>query len=83
MELKIDPKFEEKLTCTFQNDMKNFHRLKNRDFILESRMAELNQIKFETTRSTRCSDKTSFYLENKWIAQLTKLLTRVLQNRCS
>ena len=46
MALKIDVKFEEKLTCTSKNDMKNlgnFHRLKNSDFILESKMAELNQ----------------------------------------
>ena len=38
----IDAKFEGKLTCTFKNDMKNlanFHRLKNSDFILESKMA--------------------------------------------
>ena len=37
---------------------------------------------FETTRSTRCSEKTLFYLGNKWIAQLTKLFTHVLQKRC-
>ena len=46
MAMKIDVKFEEKLTCTSKNDMKNlgnFHRLKNSDFILESKMAELNQ----------------------------------------
>ena len=43
-----DPKFEGKLTCAFKNDMKNlpnFYRLKNYDFILESKMAELNQNK--------------------------------------
>ena len=48
MALKIDVKFEGKLTCAFQNDMRNlanFHRLKNSDFILESKMAELNQNK--------------------------------------
>ena len=48
MELKIDTKFEGKLTCAFKNDMKNlanFHMVKNSDFILESRMAELNQNK--------------------------------------
>ena len=48
MELKIDTKFEGKLTCAFKNDMKNlanFHMLKNSNFILESRMAELNQNK--------------------------------------
>ena len=48
MALNIDAKFEKKLTCAFKNDMKNlenFHRLKNRDFILESKMEELNQNK--------------------------------------
>ena len=48
MALKIDTKFEGKLTCAFKNDMRNlanFHRLKNSDFILESKMAELNQNK--------------------------------------
>ena len=48
MALKIDAKCEGKLTCTFKNDVKNlanFHRLKNSDFILESKMAELNQNK--------------------------------------
>ena len=43
-----DAKFEGKLTCAFKNDMENlinFHRLKNSDFILESKMAELNQNK--------------------------------------
>ena len=46
--MKIDAKYEGKLTCAFKNDMKNladFHRLKNSDFILESKMAELNQNK--------------------------------------
>ena len=46
MALKIDAKFEGKLTCAFKNDMRNlanFHRLKNRDFILESKIEELNQ----------------------------------------
>ena len=46
MALKIDAKFEGKLTCAFRNDMRNlanFHRLKNIDFILESKMAELNE----------------------------------------
>ena len=34
--------------CAFKNDMRNqanFHRLKNSDFILESKVAELNQNK--------------------------------------
>ena len=48
MALKIDAKFEVKLTCAFKNDMRNlanFHRLKNSNVILESKMAELNQTK--------------------------------------
>ena len=48
MALKINAKFGGKLTCAFKNDMRNlanFHRLKNSDFILESKMAELNQNK--------------------------------------
>ena len=45
---KFVAKFEGKLTCAFKNDMKNlanFHRLKNSDFILDSKMTELNQNK--------------------------------------
>ena len=48
MALKIDAKFEGKLTRAFQNDMKNlanFHGMKNSDFIFESKMTELNQNK--------------------------------------
>ena len=48
MALNNDAKFEGKLTCAFKNDTKNltnFHRLKNSDFILESKMAELNKNK--------------------------------------
>ena len=48
MALKIDAKFEGKLTCAFKNDMKNlanFYRLKNSDFILESKLVELNKNK--------------------------------------
>ena len=48
MVLKIDSKFERKLTCVFQNDLRNlanFYRLKNSNFILESKMGELNQNK--------------------------------------
>ena len=44
MALKIDTNFEGKLTCAFKNDMKNlanFHRLKNSNFILESKMEKL------------------------------------------
>ena len=43
-----DGKFEGKPTCAFRTDMRNlanFHRLKNSDFILESKMTELNQNK--------------------------------------
>ena len=46
MALKIDAKYNGKLTYAFLNGMKNlakFHRLKNSDFILESKQAELNQ----------------------------------------
>ena len=46
MILKIDAKFEEKLTCTFQNYMRNLtnvHRQKNSDFLVKSKMVELNQ----------------------------------------
>ena len=48
MPLKIDAKFEGKLTCVFENDIRNltnFHGLKKSDFILEIKMAELNQNK--------------------------------------
>ena len=48
MALKTDAKFEGKLACVFKNDVRNlanFHRLKNSDFILESKMIELNQHK--------------------------------------
>ena len=48
MILKIDAKFKSKLTWAFKNDMvnlENFHRLKNSDFISESKIAELNQNK--------------------------------------
>ena len=44
----IDAKLDGKLTCAIKNDMRNFanfHRLKNNNFILESKMAELNQNK--------------------------------------
>ena len=48
MTLKNNTKFEGKLSCAFNNEMRtfaNFHRLKNSDFILENKMAELNQNK--------------------------------------
>ena len=48
MTLKSDAKFEEKLACSLENDIRNlanFHRSKNSNFILESKMVELNQNK--------------------------------------
>ena len=48
IEPKIHAKVDRKLSCTFKNDimnLKNFHRLKNSNFILESKMAQLNQNK--------------------------------------
>ena len=53
MTLNIDGKFEGKLTCVFKNDMRklaNFHRMKDSDFILESKIAELNQIKIQNNQ---------------------------------
>ena len=67
MALKIDAKFEGKLTCAFRNDMRNlvnFHRLKNNNFILESKVPELNQSK-NSKQLDRCSEKTLFYFGNK------------------
>ena len=52
MALKIDAKFEGKLICASKNDMRNlanFHKLKNSNFILESKTAELNQNKHSKT----------------------------------
>ena len=48
MALNIDAKFEKKLNCTFQNDMRNLeslHRLNNSHLVLESKMREQNQNK--------------------------------------
>ena len=45
MAVKIDAKFEGKLTLLSKLTLANFHRLKSSDFILESKMAELNQSK--------------------------------------
>ena len=56
MVLKIDAKFEGKLTCDFKNDMKNlanFHRLENSEFILESKTAELNKRKKKKIRNNQ------------------------------
>ena len=58
------------------------HRLKNSNFILESKMVELNPYKnWKQSDPPHAVLKTLFYLGNKWIAQLAKLFTRVLQNR--
>ena len=46
MALKVDAKFVGQLTLPFKKDtrnLKNFHRLKNSNFVLESKMAVLNQ----------------------------------------
>ena len=40
--MKNDGSFEKKLNWVLENDM-NFHRLKNSDFMLESKTADLNQ----------------------------------------
>ena len=48
MTMKIDAKVKRKVTCAFQKDVRNlanFQKLKNKDFILESKTAELNQNK--------------------------------------
>ena len=62
--LKIDAKFERKLTSAFKNDMRNlasFHRLKNSDFALEIKMAEQNQNK--TSKQPDRPDRLYFTLE--------------------
>ena len=46
MALKIDAKFKGKLTRAFKNDTRNlanFYRLGKSNFVLESKMMELNQ----------------------------------------
>ena len=48
MTIKIDENFEAKLTCAFQNDMKNlanFHILDYSNFILENKIEDLNETK--------------------------------------
>ena len=45
MAVKFDAKFEWKLTLLSKMTLAKFHRLKNSNFILESKMAELNQSK--------------------------------------
>ena len=51
--LKIDAKFEGKLTSAFKNDMRNladFHRLKNSDFVLEIKMWNKIKIKLQNNQ---------------------------------
>ena len=46
MALKADANFEGKLTRAFKNNTRtlgNFHMLENSNFVLESKMVELNQ----------------------------------------
>ena len=62
------------------------HWVKNIDSVLENNMAELIQKKkkkIQKKESTRCSVKTLYHLGNELIAQLTKLFTHAMQNRCS
>ena len=65
-------------------NLANFHRLKNSDFILESKMVEVNQ-----NQNSKQLDrpvavrKLCFTVEIKCITQLTKLFTHVPQNSCS
>ena len=55
MALKIDAKFEGKLSCAFKIDMRNFRKQN------ETKSKQ----KFKKNRSTRRSVKTLFYLRNK------------------
>ena len=75
--LKIDAKFEGKLTWAFQNDIRNFPRLKNIDFILESKTAEVNQNK-KLKQLDRPDAVRKLYFNF-----FTHVFTHVLQNRCS
>ena len=86
MALKIDSKFEEKLTIAFKMTwriLKIFvHRLKNSDFISESQMAELNQ-----NGNSKLQDRPdavwNFILNewiNEWMIQLAKLFTQVAES---
>ena len=66
MALEIDAKFEGNLARGLKNDMRNlvsFYRLKNSDFNLESKIAELNQNK--NSKQLDQPEKTLFYLGNE------------------
>ena len=58
-------------------------RLKNRDFILEIKMAELSKNTNSKNQIDQMQCETLFYLGSKLIAQLRKFFTHVLQNHCS
>ena len=60
----------------------SFTGWKKNDFILESKMTELNKNK-NSERPDPVWKLKKFFLRNKRIAQLTKLFTYVLQNCCS
>ena len=60
----------------------SFAGWKNINFILESKMVGLNQNQ-NSEQPDRIDTAWNIYFGNKWIAQLTKLFTHVLQNRCS
>ena len=58
-----DAKFEGKLSCALKNDMRKlekFHRLSNRNFVLESKVAQRNQKKNSKQPLTGYCVKTSF-----------------------
>ena len=52
----------------WQEELDNFHKEKNSDFILESKMAELNQNKNSNNQINQMQCENFFNLENKWIA---------------
>ena len=61
MTLEIDAKLED----NYMKNLANFLRLKNSNFILESKMAELNQNKNSKQLDRPDSVRKLFYLKNK------------------
>ena len=59
------------------------HKVKNRDFILESEIAKLDQNKNSKQPDWPDAIWKLYFFGNKWIAGLTKCFTHVLQNHCS
>ena len=58
-----DATFEGKLSCALKNDMRkleNFHRLSNRNFVLEKKVAQRNKKKNSKQPLTGYCVKTSF-----------------------